>query len=440
MPSYWQWATPILLFVLIVVSPLSSSDLWSRLRIMYGRPEWPVDNTPIQHALEPITCHFDSLNVHIADGGGNPEQMTTAYRTLNECHNLRSLEVEIAQGGCLVSFNDQRAFIFSKDAQFPNLTSLRLSQYDWNFRQTSSFGSYAYKQLSAELWLKVMDWTKLVRLDIDLPPKIFLDLFQKHLTGLQSLTFRPTWGYWGDEETLCGFDPETLDLRDSYTSFIAGLPPLRELSISGTGKILNLKPILRKHGNTLRTLALHEHEGDCAFETGNMTLTRPTLSIEEMKEIKMMAPRLETLTLDLSRTSQGHWHMDALEVLSTYETLIDLTLYFELDDHSRMREVDCYSHNRDACNYPTLMKPLVNRNATESLFEALRDGQKSKKLQSLTLIAGDYARREGGGLRYHDPDLNQPRMCVCRLQRDNAEICGCPSRRDFYGRYVDFDE
>ena len=438
-PSYCQWATPILLFVLIIVSPLASPDLWSRLRILYGKPEWPVDNTAIQHALEPTTCHSDSLNVHIADGGGNPEEMTAAYRTLNECHNLRSLEVEIAQGGCLVSLNDQRAFIFSKDAWFTNLTLLRLSQYDWNFRQRSSFGPYSYKQLSAELWLKAMDWTKLERLDIDLPSKIFLDLFQKQLTGLQSLTFRPAWGYWGDEETLCGFDPETLALRDLYTSFIANLPPLHELRISGTGEVLNLKPILLKHGNTLRTLALHEHERDCASASSNNTSTRPTLSIKEMNQINMMAPHLETLTLDLSRTPQGGWPMDALEVLSTYDNLQDLTLYFELDDYSRMRDGDHCFNDWNPCRYPTIMEPLVNRNATGGLFGTLRHGQKSKKLQSLTLIAGDYGRRIGGGLRLPDLNLNQPRICRCRLQKDNAKTCGCRQRTHLYGPDIDFD-
>ena len=140
-----------------------------------------------------MICGLDSLSVHIADGGGDPEAMAAAYGTLKKCHNIRSLEVEVSQGGCLVSNNDQRAFIFSEDAQFPNLTSLRLSQYDWKFKQRSGFRPYAH--LSSELWLKVMDWTKLERLDIDLPPKVFIDLFQEQLTDLQSLIIRPTWGY-----------------------------------------------------------------------------------------------------------------------------------------------------------------------------------------------------------------------------------------------------
>ena len=131
-----------------------------------------------------MLSHFDSLSIHIDGGGGNPDEMRAAYRTLNKCHNFRSLEVEISQGGCLVSNNDQHTFGFSEDAQFSNLTSFRLSQYEWIFSQTSTFRPYAH--LSAELWLKVMDWTKLERLDIDHPPKLFLDLFRKKLTGLQS--------------------------------------------------------------------------------------------------------------------------------------------------------------------------------------------------------------------------------------------------------------
>ena len=95
-----------------------------------------------------------------------------------------------------------------------------------------------------------------------------------------------------------------LDLRGSYTSFIVGISPLREMRISGTGEMLDLKPILLKHGNALWTLALHEFERDCAFVAGNTTSTRPTMSIEELEYLKMMAPHLETLALDLSRTPQ----------------------------------------------------------------------------------------------------------------------------------------
>ena len=98
-------------------------------------------------------------------------------------------------------------------------------------------------------------------------------------------------------------------------------------------------------------------------------------------------------------------------MLSTYENLKDLTLRVELDDYSRMRASDSCFDDGDACKYPTLMEPLLNQNVTECIFGALRHRQTSRKLQSLTLIAGDYGRRPGGGLRYPDPNLNQPRMC-----------------------------
>ena len=113
--------------------------------------------------------------------------------------------------------------------------------------------------------------------------------------------------------------------------------------------------------------------------SGNKTWTRPTLSIEELKHLKMVAPHLKTLTLDLSRTPQGPWPTNELKVLSTYDNLKDLTLNFEPDEYSQMREADyCFDDDGDACKYPNLMQPPVERNATECLSEILRRGQRSR--------------------------------------------------------------
>ena len=171
-----------------------------------------------------------------------------------------------------------------------------------------------------------MDWSRLERLDIDLPPKVFLDTFHNQLTGLQSLTFRPERGYGGDEDNMCNLEPDAQDMREAYVSFIAGLLSLHELRISGTEELLDLKPILDRHGHTLQTLRIHENERDCAYETGNITWKRPTLALDELRDLRAMAPNLESLTLDLQRT-HGKWPTSMFKVLSTFDNLQDLTLY-----------------------------------------------------------------------------------------------------------------
>ena len=245
-----------------------------------------------------------------------------------------------------------RAFDFGANTRFPDLKSLSLSQYDWNYTQPSRSGFLFAGQPrpNVELWREAMDWSKLDDWNIELPPKVFMDTMKHELTGLRSLTFRHQWGYWGDEDTLCGFDSDTQEMRDAYVSFIAELSPLRNLSISGTGNLLNMEPILLKHGHTLRSLTMHEFENDCAYHTGNQTWTRPTMSVDGLKHLRSMVPDLVSLFVDLRR-EHGKWPTEALNVLSTFENLYDLTIHFNLEDPTRMR----HAHRRYSLTDPCLL-------------------------------------------------------------------------------------
>ncbi|KAL8853095.1 MAG: hypothetical protein Q9221_001977 [Calogaya cf. arnoldii] len=267
-----------------------------------------------------------------------------------------------------------------------------------------------------------MDWSKLDDWNIELPPKVFMDTMKHELTGLRSLTFRHQWGYWGDEDTLCGFDSDTQEMRDAYVSFIAELSPLRNLSISGTGNLLNMEPILLKHGHTLRSLTMHEFENDCAYHTGNQTWTRPTMSVDGLKHLRSMVPDLVSLFVDLRR-EHGKWPTEALNVLSTFENLYDLTIHFNLEDPTRMRHAHrCYSLS-DPCLLPELMEPRLNLHAAQLIFQNLRQQQGNKRLRHLRLVAGDYARREGGGLRYPPVEPNEPIMYRCRVEKNGTDFC-----------------
>lgn len=118
-----------------------------------------------------------------------------------------------------------------------------------------------------------MDWNKMKRLNIDRPPKHFLDTFHGQLNGLDSLEIR-LWHVWG-EQTYCDFDEAAEQLRGNHISFIAALNPLRDLTISGIGHPLELAPILKAHGQSLKTLSLHEYKQDCDYSIVNEPLALP---------------------------------------------------------------------------------------------------------------------------------------------------------------------
>lgn len=337
-------------------------------------------------------CSSDTLNVYISYGSGQDiNGVDDLYHNLISCPNVRSVSLSIAQGGCVIGA-DPWSFKWKKRYRFPNLENLTLSGYDWESREyTPRRGP---RPLSAPAWKAAMDWSKLKRLDMDIPPPSFLEAFRGKLTGLESLVLRPEVGFWGDELTLCGYDRDTRQLRRNWTSFIAALPSLYQLEISGMGQTLDVTRILASHGATLKHLKVHEHERDCVLGTGNSSWTRPSFDVSQVKNIHTAAPDLETLTLDLWRGSNG-WPYDILSELSNFSNLSHLTIYFNLEDpwHTRYAK-DCYSDpfqelDQPGCHLPDLMKPLLNSTVAKAMFKSLRRDQPSGKVRRLTVYAGD---------------------------------------------------
>ena len=354
------------------------------------------------------------------------------YHNLISCPNVRSVSLSMAQGGCVIGA-DPWSFNWRKSHRFPNLENLTLSGYDWDSREhTSRRGP---RPLSARAWKTAMDWSKLKRLDMDIPPHSFLEAFHGELTSLESLVLRPKVGFWGDELTICGYDEDTRQLRSDWTFFIAALPPLHRLEISGMGQTLDMTRIFASHGATLKHLKFHEHERDCVHGTGNSSWTRPLFDVSQVEDLHTAAPSLETLTLDLWRGTNG-WPYDVLMELSNFSNLSHLTIYFNLEDpwHTRYAK-DCYSQELDQprCRLSDLMKPLLNRTVAKTMFRFLRSDQPSGKLRRLTVYAGDYARREGGGLRIPIHDKNIPVRCECWLGKDSLEVCNDSMGFNYFG-------
>ena len=63
-----------------------------------------------------------------------------------------------------------------------------------------------------------------------------------------------------------------------------------------------MAPILATHGESMRSLAIHEFQHDCRYETGNKSWTRPTLNVTQIEDVANGAPHLESVTLDVHRS------------------------------------------------------------------------------------------------------------------------------------------
>ena len=366
----------------------------------------------------PINCTSTRLTHHNYYGTNWVSSTYDVYRHLIACANIDSLSLSFAQGGCVID-HSPRAFNFRAGDRFPDLEELTVSGYDWGVT-------------GLEAWKNAMNWGKLKRLDIDRPPNIFLQALSKELHGLDTLILRPKWSFWGDEETLCGFDSKTDELRRNYTSFITGLQQLRDLRLRGMGKLLDMSTILGAHGATLERLEIHEFERDCAYETSNITWTRPSLTVAEIEQIREKVPLLQSLELDLYRNAD-RWPTSSLNALSLFSNLTNLTINFDLEDPSHRKRVKyCNLRNTEEiwdqyCTINELMHPLLNDTAAYEIFGILKHGQPNSKLQQLTLNAGDIGRQLGGGMRF-SAHSEENKVVAYSCWVDEAEKEQCKNR------------
>ncbi|KAI9848031.1 MAG: hypothetical protein M1837_001133 [Sclerophora amabilis] len=401
-----------------------------------GHENWSMNFYREDEVPHFLKCNSDSLKVNIMYGTQHTSDIIDRlYDTLVACRNVRSLSLSISQGGCTIG-DAPWSFNWKEADRFPDLEDLTVSGYAWISERRISWHE-SHRPDSVKAWKAAMDWSKMKRLDLSLPPNAFLEAFHGELNSLESLVLRPRWGFWGDEETLCDFDEAAGELRENFTSFIASLPPLRELSISGMGQLLNMTSILQTHGASLEKLSIHEFERDCAYETGNVTWKRPVLSVLEIGEIARASPNLRSLTLDGYRDGDT-WPTTTLEALSAISSLSHLSIWFDLKDPRHIKHTkNCFVNEqaRDKyCVVPELLSPRLDNVSARRMFRQLRHDQPGSRLQKLTLYAGDFNRREGGGMRIEaHGEYNNAVKYTCWVEEDDLEFCSIePSRRSLF--------
>jgi hypothetical protein len=320
-----------------------------------------------------IECAESELKIR----SGIPEEhegiLNKAYYVLTSCPDMKKLDMSLTRPGYIagpdcpptISY-DQRAFDFRIGDIFPDLEELRLEGYGFDtdenglviesFDNSVHVQSKRYGQMAA-FGKSTFDFASLRKLDIDLPPNVFLEYLSspgEKLKSLESLTLRPK-AYLGERTTICGVSTEARDTRQRYTNWIARLNPLKELCLSGLGKQLDLATMLNHHGPRLESFRLHHLE----FETCGTGHWIPSLSDSDEKwgrphcnsscinEILAHAPGLRVLELDIFRTSpeavydcqiaenfgtcvQQSLDWDALSTLTAFTHLENLTLHFDL--------------------------------------------------------------------------------------------------------------
>ncbi|KAK1218312.1 hypothetical protein PQX77_019004 [Marasmius sp. AFHP31] len=187
--------------------------------------------------------------------------------------------------------------------------------------------------------------------------------------------------------------------QSTLESFLLSLPPLQSLSVISFHGYINLPSILRRHGQSLRSLSLHEVE--CRDRQ------RPSLSCEDLKLILSESLLLEHLAIDLNRsrsptTSSEMTVAQAYKVLASFQRLLSITIHFNLGLHDenvqfyakRFRRPSLYANSgvfkqaSDAADFYT----KVDKEFVKEVWCAV----KNQRLENMTLDMGTLSQ----GLRY----------------------------------------
>lgn len=194
------------------------------------------------------------------------------------------------------------------------------------------------------------------------------------------------------------------------------------------GRPLNMTPILETHGASLEKLSIHEFEHDCRYATGNSTWVRSVLSVSEVEQIVLSAHNLKELTLDVYRSS-NEWPNSMLKALSKFPHLARLTMNFNLEDPSMSKYAErCLVDERARDKYSIihgLMEPQLNYTTAGEIFHTIRQYQADTKLRNVTISAGDFRRRVGGGLRFIPHyEWNKPVRYDCWMEENMIKCTG----------------
>lgn len=402
-----------------------------------------------------VECAQRQLTVSVDHGQpGHRDIVNTVYHILTSCSEMRKLDLSITQEGCVVS-SSQYAFPWWRDDVFPDLEELRLSGYDF---ETDGLGLYqelsGYEFIAPERRGQMERFVSathglrnLRRLDIDYPPAVFLHHFpypRLKKMKLESLTFRPKIARGGPELTICGTSEEARKMRKRYEDWIIALPPLRELRLSGLDSRMNMTAILERHGETLESLSLHDHEEATCDEQypAEKRFGRASCHSNCVNRIRALAPGLKKLELDLERfpvhspalecrkSNRGpcrYVDWEAIRSISKFKLLQEVTIHIDLfqlvltkmsKDCPEWKVKEC----PECCRIRVPLEPKLSVDFVKMVFD---EAFKDIGLETLTLVAGDFGKKEsfGAGMMEFSDQARPSKVKCWRIMRGDDILC-----------------
>ncbi|KAI1173097.1 hypothetical protein F4777DRAFT_559245 [Nemania sp. FL0916] len=314
---------------------------------------------------------------------GPNRRILSTQKLFFACPNLKSFSLHIVggYGGCvrpMARFERVYSFQFSGDETFPPLEELSISGY-W------------MDDGEEQHWQNKLQWSKLRSLVLG--PRLsadFLKVAEGYATSLKNL----------DVQIYTDGDYEGGGKCQPLEDFLRTFTSLESLTVKGYH--IPLGPIKNHPG--LKHLCLHSFEKDGDDGHGGRGGQRPTLSVEQLRDLDESFPYLETLEIDLYR--DGKWPVDIFKALATgFRRLRSLTLHLEVGiDDTRNVNLNVRTRNQQKQHYLHIM-PILNKDSAKKagkLLFGLRPP--SSIMEVLILKTGEPLRRfpqwEPGAYRF----------------------------------------
>ncbi|KAL0571075.1 hypothetical protein V5O48_010883 [Marasmius crinis-equi] len=274
---------------------------------------------PYEEALARSPC-LSSLEARFTTGGyGINFKSSAIERILALSPNLEAMSCTTYTAGsqCVVEFIDA--------AQFAEADREREKFVVANPVRKSEMRRIRYSSLSSGLirsWERLFDPRKVETLNLQaLDNTEWMGYASDNglFGGLKHLSFTITHDPRNSSQGLEGFKAGLADFLDSCFT-------LESLSVVGYHRYIDLLAVLDRHGETLRSLALHQAE--------SIEGSRPSPSRGDLDLIRSRAPRLESLEVDVNRTiDPSRNELEIYSVISSFPDIRHLAISYDLGVH-----------------------------------------------------------------------------------------------------------
>ncbi|KAK1236448.1 hypothetical protein PQX77_000284 [Marasmius sp. AFHP31] len=203
------------------------------------------------------------------------------------------------------------------------------------------------------------------------------------------------------------------EFESTVMDFLWSLPPLESLTITAGGSRIDLLRLLTRHGRTLRRLSLHDVES--AFRKRCSALT-----LEQVEALRVGAPSLEYLELDIDRTRGGSWEAEFYSLISDFSQLVRIAFFYDIGLHVIEEPLEVRK------TYARRYFP-ADSSFGEDVWRAVQPkgaDPRHSRLEELVLHMGEVGGRSAGHWYYGQEwmqygEAARQTVCVRRSERDD---------------------